>query len=672
MKSFIIFLILIIAISVANAQLSAPESIVWNPLTNSYIISDAANGKLVSLDKNGIYRDFTTGLNQPKGLTFDYLSIWVTDLREIVEIDAENGVILNRYNIIGSGSLNDIVTDDFGYLYITDTQNGRVYRFDTYSSSYIIFSKGPVPSANGIFYDTFGGLIVVSSENNAKIYSIDIEEGNVELMMQTQLGLLDGITYDSKRDRFYISSWTSNSVYTFDPSFTETPQLLRSNLNGPADIYYDSLTDTLCIPVMNTGQIVFIGFEDRKVEILGSKSVCESSASIYKAESSVGYSNKWSVTGGQIQGNANLDSCIILWGTSGSGKVKLVQTNLQTQVKDSSEINITIQPLPVVNILGNQITCETNTYSYFAQNKNGLSKLWSVSGGEIIGGDNKDTVYVQWNSIPENIDSTTISAFVSLTQIDNTTGCSNSNYIKVNVSKKPRPVVNGKLNVCLGDVEIYHYKYNQDNSYEWQISGGTIIGNDKDTILRVQWNQEGQATLSLIEANQNGCNDTARINVNINPLPEKPTITQNGTTLVSSSALSYQWLFEGNPIQGANQQSYMPVDSGSYQVEIADENGCKSLSDVFVYNPTDVEESLNNFTIKLYPEIASDMIKLSIITEGKYDISIIDILGNSVIEPITIQGHCDEQINVENLCTGIYFILIKSGNFQKVFKFIRG
>ncbi|MFC2129867.1 T9SS type A sorting domain-containing protein [Bacteroidota bacterium] len=260
------FLLVLLSFTGALSQLTSPESIIRNEYTKTYIISDAGAGKLLSMDKSGSVSDFTTGLNQPKGLVMGNFSLWVTDVTEIVEIDPLSGEIIETYPIAGSRFLNDIATDNFGYLFISDMQNNRIYRFDELSGTAESFSNGMLPSPNGIYYDFLGGLIVVSYADPAGIYTVDAEEGNVEELMQTQLGQLDGIAYDTKRNRYYVSSWKTNSVYILDPAFMDPPELLQSGIDGPADLFYDELTDTLIVPAMNSGAIVFIGFGTTDIE----------------------------------------------------------------------------------------------------------------------------------------------------------------------------------------------------------------------------------------------------------------------------------------------------------------------------------------------------------------------------------------------------------------------
>lgn len=58
------------------------------------------------------------------------------------------------------------------------------------------------------------------------------------------------------------------------------------------------------------------------------------------------------------------------------------------------------------------------------------------------------------------------------------------------------------------------------------------------------------------------------------PAPAIPVITADATTLTSTPATTYQWYRNGNLIQGANAQTYIPMDSGIYLVRITDSIGC--------------------------------------------------------------------------------------------------
>ncbi len=59
-------------------------------------------------------------------------------------------------------------------------------------------------------------------------------------------------------------------------------------------------------------------------------------------------------------------------------------------------------------------------------------------------------------------------------------------------------------------------------------------------------------------------------------IADAPTITNSGSYLSSSSGTTYQWFFNGIPINGATSQNYTPTKTGNYRVQITNSSGCES------------------------------------------------------------------------------------------------
>ena len=50
--------------------------------------------------------------------------------QNLVEIDIDNGKIMKRFNAPGSVFLNDVVSDNQGNIYVSDTITNTIYKLD--------------------------------------------------------------------------------------------------------------------------------------------------------------------------------------------------------------------------------------------------------------------------------------------------------------------------------------------------------------------------------------------------------------------------------------------------------------------------------------------------------------------------------------------------------------
>lgn len=119
-----------------------------------------------------------------------------------------------------------------------------------------------------------------------------------------------------------------------------------------------------------------------------------------------------------------------------------------------------------------------------------------------------------------------------------------------------------------------------------------------------------------------------------NEAPAIPTITKNGTSLVSSSASSYQWFKNGVKISGATSQTYTPTSDGIYLVKTTDANACiYQYSAGYKYTVvTGIEnqESLSS-RILIVPNPSNGVFSVvGFDSDEEYSISITDMLGKTI------------------------------------------
>ena len=153
------------------------------------------------------------------------------------------------------------------------------------------------------------------------------------------------------------------------------------------------------------------------------------------------------------------------------------------------------------------------------------------------------------------------------------------------------------------------------------------------------------------------------------PLPPAPVITTNASVLTSSEAGSYQWYFEGEPVNGWDTQSIEVWQTGEYQVEIADQNGCTSISEPVMLISTGIREN-GSGAIMLWPSPARDELNIDLAADGKVELTVIDAAGRSLIG---MSNNGDQRMNIPigSLSAGTYFLRIDDGKEIRMLRFVK-
>jgi len=241
--------------------------------------------------------------------------------------------------------------------------------------------------------------------------------------------------------------------------------------------------------------------------------------------------------------------------------------------------------------------------------------------------------------------------------VTNTYSCSQlSNNIDIIVNPLPTGTITASdTNVfCQGDSVILTVNTDIANHYSWYKDGTQISGND-DSPLTVT--SSGNYN-SIITDNATCSTYTSMINVTVNPVPPKPTITVNSDILFSSSFNGNQWYLEGNIIPGANQRPYTPTVTGNYTVQVTSPEGCLSpMSDPY-YITVGINEIGNDLYINVYPNPSNGTISIASSFENVNElyVEMFDALGQSVLTTYLNGNINNKAINISKLADGIYFV----------------
>ncbi len=92
--------------------------------------------------------------------------------------------------------------------------------------------------------------------------------------------------------------------------------------------------------------------------------------------------------------------------------------------------------------------------------------------------------------------------------------------------------------------------------------------------------------------------------------PQPPAVTVEEDLLTASMAGFYQWYLDGEPISGANGQSYEVQEPGTYSVGIRDANGCIAFSEDIPVSTLNSSRALEWLSLRVFPNPVGDWLQV--------------------------------------------------------------
>jgi sugar lactone lactonase YvrE len=207
----------------------------------------------VSMEGEVIAEQWVSGLNAPKGIAVHDGRVFVADIDALIEIDASNGTIVERYEAPDAGFLNDVAIDAQGRVYVSDSNTDAIYRLS--EGEFSIWLEGPeIAAPNGLYAEedylivaacTFAGDDKGSRRHFQYIsyedQTIEIPQGN------SPMGNIDGIKPDGSRGYFF-TEWGPGTLSHYSPA--AGVDMLRELGQGAADLEYLIDDRMMFVPVM--------------------------------------------------------------------------------------------------------------------------------------------------------------------------------------------------------------------------------------------------------------------------------------------------------------------------------------------------------------------------------------------------------------------------------------
>ena len=263
-------------------------------------------------------------------------------------------------------------------------------------------------------------------------------------------------------------------------------------------------------------------------------------------------------------------------------------------LSDFSTIPITVIDILTPEIVSSQDTIcfgASSLVTYSVTSNQGSSYSWSVSGGNIVGSSNGNSIQVDWSATPVG----TISNAVVITE--SSYGCTNSSSIDVTVVSNPIPALSiDDVEICLGESitvstnAIY-------NDYQWTPA---VISSSSD-VYTPNSITDNQITVTV--TGDGGCTTSESIDFTVYETP-----VVNLSIVDSEICMSDSLVLTSNP--GYNNYSWTPSTiSGSTDVyypssssedmvslTVTGDGGCTSTEtlDIVVYELPVVNLTIDN------------------------------------------------------------------------------
>ena len=233
----------------SEAKLKVPESVLYDAQRKMLYVSNIdgkepwgkdGSGSIgkVGLDGKIVNAEWVKGLHGPKGMGSNGDTLFVTDIDAVVSIDIEKGKILHRQTIAGAGKINDLSVAQDGTIYITDSEQGKIYKLINGKQSLVIDGikslNGVLHSQGELLFAADGALYVLEGKTPKKI------GGGME-------GHVDGIERIDA-DSWLVSCWQGTVYHVTRKGKVKLLLDGRPNEISAADLGYDPVNKIAYFP----------------------------------------------------------------------------------------------------------------------------------------------------------------------------------------------------------------------------------------------------------------------------------------------------------------------------------------------------------------------------------------------------------------------------------------
>ena len=343
----------------------------------------------------------------------------------------------------------------------------------------------------------------------------------------------------------------------------------------------------------------------------------------------------------------------------------------------SNKLIVAITPsvLPMAGVTANPPSLCTSsgtlvvTYTANASNGGNSPSYQWVKDGIDISGDS--ATYI--DSLPNNNDSVWVVMTSNVVCAASNPVVSNIAVLTVSPNVAPTIGLSGPDSICSGGVASYTATITNGGTqpvYQWKLNSAVVGTSNTFTSTSLS---NGDTLSCYITSNAPCANpvvSSISTNIKVNAAPATPVVSQNGNVLTSSSPIDNQWYMNGGIINGASSQTYLPQQSGNYQVIVTEENCSSDTSNAINYLASGVENA-GNLNVKIYPNPANDILFVQSNNTLITTIELIDLTGQTISTNQVNRNFY--KLSISGLAVGNYMLRVHTndGIMNKIISVVR-
>ena len=204
--------------------------------------------------------------------------------------------------------------------------------------------------------------------------------------------------------------------------------------------------------------------------------------------------------------------------------------------------------------------------------------------------------------------------------------------------------------------QTVRFKPQNNNNVSWYNSNNQLIFSGSPLVYDAQETEQ----LTVIFDDNVSCQASDTFTVNLS-FPTPNIFSEGQVLLCDLAGYDYQWLFNGEIIEGANSQYYFPTQNGLYSVNLSNDLGCEETSNEYSFNTASTLNHIRSLNSTVYPNPTSKDLFLNI--PSSYYQNIEWQLSNTQGQILDkksfpIQGDYQTKIDLSSYAKGLYFLLV--------------